>query len=104
MKLMTKAIEKAIEKAPLYSKDGQGKNAEVIVKYFYPYGTGTWLVTEGEKLENGDFEFFGYVDLGYGYEAGYFRLSELESLAKLNRYGLGVERDLHAHGTVAELM
>lgn len=104
MKLMTKAIEKAIEKAPIYSKDGQGKNAEVIVKFFYPYGSGTWLVTEGEKLENGDFEFFGYVDLGYGYECGYFRLSELESLAKLNRYGLGVERDLHAHGTVAELM
>ena len=104
MKLMTKAIEKAIEKAPIYSKDGQGKNAQVIVKYFYPYGNGTWLVTEGEKLENGDFEFFGYADLGYGFEAGYFRLSELESLSKLNRYGLGVERDLHASGTVAELM
>lgn len=104
MKLITKEIEKAIAKAPIYSKDGQGENAEVIVKFFYPYGVGTWLVVEGEKLENGDYEFFGYVDLGYGYEAGYFMLSQLESIAKANRYGLGVERDLHAHGTVKELM
>ncbi len=104
MKLMTKEIEKKIANAPIYSKDGQGKDAEVIVKFFYPYGVGTWLVVEGQKLENGDYEFFGYVDMGYGFEAGYFYLSELESLARLNRYGLGVERDLHAHGTVKELM
>ena len=104
MKLMTKEIEKKIAKAPIYSKDGQGTDAEVIVKFFYPYGVGTWLVTEGQKLENGDFEFFGYVDMGYGYEAGYFYLSQLEEIAKYNRYGLGVERDMYAHGTVAALM
>ena len=104
MKLMTKAIEKKIAATPIYSKDGQGKDAEVIVKFFYPYGSGTWLVVEGEKMANGDFEFFGYVDMGYGYEAGYFLLSQLEEIAKHNRYGLGVERDLHAHGTVEELM
>ena len=102
MKLMTKAIENKLAKAPIYSKDGQGENAEVVVKYFYPYGSGTWLVTEGEKKENGDYEFFGWVDLGYGYEAGYFTLSQLESIK--NRFGLGVERDLHASGTVAELI
>ena len=104
MKLITKEIEKKLEKAPICSKEGQGENAEVVVKFFYPYGVGTWLVVEGDKLENGDYEFFGYVDMGYGYEAGYFYLSQLEELAKLNRYGLGVERDLHAHGTVKELM
>ena len=104
MKLVTKELEKKFAANPIYSKDGQGKEAEVIVKYFYPYGVGTWLVTEAEKLENGDYEFFGYVDMGYGYEAGYFWLSQLEELAKLNRYGLGVERDIHAHGTVEELM
>ena len=101
---MTKEIEKKIAAAPIYSKDGQGENAEVIVKFFYPYGSGTWLVVEGQKLENGDYEFFGWVDMGYGYECGYFMLSELERIAKMNRYGLGVERDLHAHGTVKELM
>ena len=104
MKLMTKELEKKIAKNPIYSKDGQGTNAEVIVKFFYPYGVGTWLAIEGERLENGDIEFFGYVNIGYGYEAGYFRLSQLAEIAKHNRYGLGVERDLHAHGTVRELM
>ena len=104
MKLITKEIEKKLAAAPIYSKDGQGTDAEVVVKFFYPYGSGTWLVTEAEKLENGDYEFFGYVDMGYGYEAGYFYLSQLEEIAKHNRYGLGVERDLHAHGTVKELM
>ena len=102
MKLMTKELEKKIAANPIYSKDGQGTAAEVIVKFFYPYGVGTWLVTEGEKLEDGDYEFFGYVDMGYGYECGYFRLSQLASIK--NRFGLGVERDLYAHGTVAALM
>lgn len=104
MKLITKEIEKKLLKAPLYSKDGQGTNAEVIVKFFYPYGSGTWLVTEAEKQADGDWLFFGYAEIGYDYEAGYFTLSDLESIAKYNRYGLGVERDVHAHGTVKELM
>jgi len=102
MKLVTKEIEKKLEKAPLYSKDGQGTEAEVIVKFFYPYGVGTWLVTEAEKQTDGDWLFYGYAEIGYDYEAGYFTLSQLESIR--NRYGLGVERDLHAHGTVKELM
>ena len=102
MKLITKEIEKKIEAAPIYSKDGQGTDAEVIVKFFLTGSALTWLATEGQKIENGDYEFFGYVDLGYGYEAGYFYLSELTQIR--NRYGLGVERDLHAHGTVNELM
>ncbi len=104
MKLITKEIEKKIAAAPIYSKDGQGTDAEVIAKFFYPYGVGTWLAVEGEKMQNGDYEFFGYVDMGYGYEAGYFYLSQLEEIAKHNRHGLGVERDLYAHGTVKELM
>ena len=37
MKLMTKEIEKKLEKAPLYSKDGQGKDAEVVCKFFAPW-------------------------------------------------------------------
>lgn len=102
MKLITKEIERKLEAAPLYSKDGQGTDAEVVVKFFLTGSAATWLVTEAEKLENGDYEFFGWVDLGYGYEAGYFLLSQLTGLR--NRYGLGVERDLHAHGTVKELM
>ena len=52
--LMTKELEKAFEKYPLDSQDGLIEDAEVIVKYFNPYGAGIWLITEGEKQENGD--------------------------------------------------
>ena len=40
MKLMTKAIEKKFEKKPMYSSDGKGLDAEIIVRFFYPYGRG----------------------------------------------------------------
>ena len=68
MKLITKAIEKKLSKFPLYSTDGQ-ENKEVIVK------------------------FFGSVDLGYGSELGYFRLSELQSIRL--PFGLSIERDMY---------
>ena len=53
---MTKELEKKFEKYPLYSQDGMGGKAKVLVKYFNPVGAGTWLITEGNKLENGDYE------------------------------------------------
>ena len=53
MKLMTKAIEKKLLNVPPHSTGGN-MEAEVIVKYFNPCGAGTWLITEGEKDENGD--------------------------------------------------
>ena len=52
MMLMTKELEKAFERYPLYSQDGLMEEAEVVVKYFNPCGAGTWLITEGEKQEN----------------------------------------------------
>ena len=95
MKLMTKELEKKFEKYPLYSQDGMGGKAKVLVKYFNPVGAGTWLITEGNKLENGDYEMFGYCHLGDDEmaEFGYVMLSELENL-KLP-FGLKVERDLY---------
>ena len=96
MKLMTKAIENKFKKFPLYSQDGKGQDAEVIVKYFNPCGAGTWLITEANKLENGDFEMFGYCSLGYEWEWGYVLLSQLQEI-KLP-FGLGIERDLHCEG------
>lgn len=102
MKLMTKEIEKKLEKNPLYSHDGEGENAKVIVKYFNPCGRGTWLITEGEKQENGDWLLFGYCEI-YEWEWGYVTLSELESV-KLP-FGMGIERDLYVNGlTVKECM
>ena len=93
MKLMTKELEKEFEKYPIGSQDGLGGNAKVIVKYFNPIGTGTWLITEGEKLENGDYEMFGYCHLGDDdmAELGYVMLSELEEL----QLPLKIERDLY---------
>jgi len=91
MKLLTKAIEKKLEKYPLYSQDGKGDNANIICKFFNPMGSGTWYVLEGEKQENGDWLFYGLIDL-YEREYGYFSLSELESVRL--PFGMGIERDM----------
>lgn len=110
MKLLTKAIEKQISKYPFHSQEGRGIDAKVIVKFFNPCGSGTWLVIEGEKIDDGDYEFFGYVELGGGYEWGYFRLSELQQVRGRGHvvgYGsftLPIERDIYARGTVRELI
>ena len=97
MKLMTKELEKMLEKYPLYSQDGKGKDETmVIAKFFFPMGNWTWYVTEGSKIEDGfgekgDWQFFGYV-VGEFPEFGYFTLSELEAV---NVRGLKVERDMY---------
>lgn len=92
MKLMTKEIEKRLERYPLYSQDGKGKNAEIVCKFFNPYGRGTWYVLEGQKQENGDWMFYGIVDL-YEKEYGYFMLSDLTGFR--GPFGLGIERDMY---------
>ena len=95
MKLITKELEKIFEKYPIGSQDGLGGNAKVIAKFFNPVGVGTWLITEGNKLENGDYEMFRYCHLGDDEmaELGYIMLSQLEEL-KLP-FGLHVERDMY---------
>ena len=95
MKLMTKAIEKKLP--ALYATDGAAEK-EVIAKFFNPGGIGTWYVFEGNKLPDGDYEFFGLVDL-HVKELGYFRLSELAEFR--GRFGLGIERDRNYRGTYA---
>ena len=94
MELMTKELEKEFENYPIGSQDELLGNAKVIVKFFNPTGAGTWLITEGNKLENGDYEMFGYCHLGNDEfaELGYVMLSELEELEL--PLGLTVERDL----------
>lgn len=105
MRLMTKVIEKKLEKYPLYSQDGV-KDKKFICKFFNPNGSGTWLVCEGEKQPDGDWLFFGKVSLGYGAEWGYFRLSDLQGTfkqrisinGKIYEIPTQIERDLHYHG------
>lgn len=91
MKLITKEIEKRIENTPLYSQDGKGKLAKVICKFFV--GPATWLVLEGRKEASGDILFYGLTDLGYGFEYGYFTLSQLMKVR--GPFGLPVERDMY---------
>ena len=95
MKLMTKELERQFEKYPIGSQDGLLGDSKVIVKYFNPAGVGTWLITEGNKLENGDYELFGYCHLGddQNAEFGYVMLSQLEELQL--PFGLKIERDMY---------
>ena len=90
MKLMTKKIEKDLEKYPIYSQDGKKGEADVICKFFF--GAYTWYVLEGHKIEN-DYEFFGIIEYNGEREYGYFYLSQLASV-KYMGYPC-VERDLY---------
>ena len=89
MKLMTKEIENKLAKRPIGSTEG-AEDPKVICKFFYPRGRATWYVIEGDKLENGDWEFYGLADVLCP-ELGYFHLSELEGFR--DSWGLGIERD-----------
>lgn len=88
MKLLIKEIEKKLPK--LYSQE-KVSNPKIIVKFFHPLSDWSWYVTEGEKVENGDWRFFGLVD-GFEKELGYFHLSQLE---EVKVKGLGIERDMY---------
>lgn len=103
MKLLTEEIKKSFKKYPLYSQDGKGMDSVVLVKYFNPVGSGTWLITEAEEQEDGDYLLFGYCHISC-WEWGYVLLSELQNL-KLP-FGLGIERDLFIRkgATVKELI
>lgn len=92
MKLLTEEIIKRFKEYPLYSQDGKGDESVVLVKYFNPVGAGTWLITEAELQEDGDWLLFGYCHI-YCWEWGYVLLSELQNL-KLP-FGLTIERDLY---------
>ena len=94
MKLMTKEIEKKIP--GLYETDGENVK-DVAVKFFTPWAGWTWYAVEGEKLENGDWEFFGMVE-GQEKEFGYFLLSQLEEIK--GPFGMKIERDRHFDGKV----
>ena len=94
MKLLTEEIISQFEAHPIGSQDGKGLHAEVLVKYFNPCGSGTWLITEAER-EGDDWRLYGYCHI-FEWEWGYLLLSELESLRL--PFGLGVERDLYTGG------
>lgn len=103
MRLLTDEIKQRFERYPLYSQESKGINSTVIVKYFNPVGSGTWLITEAEEQEDGDWLLFGYCHI-FCWEWGYVSLRELQSV-KLP-LGLTIERDLciPKDATVKELI
>jgi len=104
-KLITKPIEKRIDKVPLYYHEKNNLDvcyAKVIVKFFGG-GVYSWWAIEGERLENGDIQFYGLVQGNDGKEWGYFRLHELEEI-KFPPFNLGVERDMHFEETINKVL
>ena len=103
MKLLTEEIKELFKQYPLYSQDGKGMDSVVLVKYFNPVGSGTWIITEAEEQEDGDYLLFGYCHINC-WEWGFLLLSELQDL-KLP-FGLTIERDLYIRkgATVKELI
>lgn len=106
MQLMTKELEKKLSRYPFGSQEQKDFDAEVIIKYFYPYGRGTWLIIEGEKLKNGDWQMFGYCHI-FEWEWGYIWLSQLEAIRSPKIFGYGgIERDLYigSHPKIKDLI
>jgi hypothetical protein len=94
MELITKELKEAFKKHPLYStEDTKLLEKEIIVKYFNPYGVGTWLIVEGQEQEDGDYLLFGLCYLTE-WELGYITLKQLEEIRD-NKQLMSVERDLY---------
>lgn len=104
MKLLTREL---MDRLPvLYSQDGKGEAALVLVKFFTPWSSWTWYATEATAFmrdgseralkdvrdwqEVEDVRFFGLVE-GHEAELGYFSLNELHELR--GPFGLKIERD-----------
>lgn len=63
-------------------------------------GAGTWLITEAEKQEDGDWKLFGFCHI-CEWEWGYLMLSDLQRIVLPG--GLGIERDLYTQGRIVRL-
>jgi len=88
--LLTKAIEKKI---PGMRGQRNQEDPVAYVKIFDPSGRYTFYGTEYSKTER---EFYGFCISALGpdcSEWGYSSLTEMEGVK--NRFGLGLERDLH---------
>lgn len=89
MKLITKEIQKRLEKYPLYSQDGKKEDVICQAKFFLCVGAWAWFILEA-NLDEGIA--YGITINGNGKgEYGYISLSELQNLR--TRLGLTVERD-----------
>lgn len=92
--LMTPDIEEKLKNISLSSYKGSLMDADVVTAYYTPFAKGRWVIVAGEKLEDGDWELFGYMHL-LCWEWGVVYLSDLQRM--LNN-GIYIERDLHCAG------
>ena len=92
MELINEELKKVFKNYPLYSQDGKGQKATVIVKYFFPLSDATWIITEAEECPNGDWRLFGYICIT-DWEWGYVTLSELQNYSYKGVFT--IERDLY---------
>lgn len=100
MKLLTKAIEKKLERRGV--KMEYDLEDPVICKFFNPMGRGTWYVMHGYQLDNGDWLLYGLVNLiGDNHSFGSFLLSELAEVTL--PWGLKIERDRHFDATYEDM-
>jgi len=91
--MITETLKEIIP--PLYSTENVPTEDKIFIcKFFNPTGLGTWYIVEGEEQDDGDWLFFGLVDL-HEKEWGYFTLNELKSVR--GAFGLGIERDIFFH-------
>ena len=86
IQLLTQGIRKSFPE--WMSTDGQGDDAEIVVKFFTPDSSWTWYATEFDDEDT----FFGLVR-GHETELGYFSLTELQGAR--GPLGLPIERDRH---------
>ena len=100
MQLMTKEIEQKIP-ALRTTENMEPSEIDVVVKFFPPWGSMSWYATEGEKLPNGDWSFFGWVHGDYP-EFGSWTLSELTEI--VGPMGLKIERDRGFQAKLSEVI
>lgn len=84
-KLLTDALRETAQKYPLYSQDGEERNAVVWWKIFFTGTAATIYVTEaqadGEFNGRENYTLFGVGNIGgAGFEYGYFSLAEIEGI------------------------
>ena len=106
MDLLPPNVRAALARFPLYSQKGRGKDAVVIVKYFFPAGRYTLFVTEAE-FDGDDARLFGWCVSPFGPDEDEWGYASLAELRTLRVRGLTIERDLHfpiGTRTVAEAL
>ncbi|HKO58896.1 MAG TPA: DUF2958 domain-containing protein [Thermoanaerobaculia bacterium] len=94
MDLVPSEVRDAFARFPIGSQDGGGKDAVVVVKYFFPAGRYTLYVTEARR-EGTDWLFFGWCVSMFDADCDEWGYTTLTELLSVNVRGLTIERDLH---------